>query len=184
MYRYAAVAAKRASAARLATAFAAHPLVDWTSFSSIAALLGSAGQIAYSAANASLDAFAAKLSFAGAPARSVQWGPWGGGGGMAAADPALAARLAKRGLGYVTPEEGIRACESILRGEVTHCCTDCSAMSKSRPPSCIQAIACFKTFELLTRFCFYILVIPILFVFHFIAPTTSRVGGHRQLRRL
>ena len=35
---------------------------------------------------------------------------------MAAADPALAARLAKRGLGYVTPEEGVVACESVLRG--------------------------------------------------------------------
>ena len=109
------VAAKCSAAAQLTRAFAGTPLHASASFSSIAAMLGSAGQIAYSAANASLDSLAEAQSFSGLPARSVQWGPWGG-GGMAAEATTMVGRLARRGLGLLSPEDGIQAVERLLLG--------------------------------------------------------------------
>ncbi|MFR9776093.1 SDR family NAD(P)-dependent oxidoreductase [Micromonospora sp. MS34] len=73
------------------------PLDLFVLFSSAAALIGNAGQAAYGAANAWLDAFAEARRRAGRPALSVQWGPFGD-VGLAAADENRGARLAERGM--------------------------------------------------------------------------------------
>eukprot|EP00887_Chlorella_sp_A99_P003362 scaffold26.g3362.t1 len=87
-----------------AAATALHPLQQQLLFSSVAAMLGSGGQANYAAANAALDMAALLKRARGAPAVSLQWGPWAG-GGMATA--AVAARLRRQGMGLVQPADGL-----------------------------------------------------------------------------
>ncbi len=84
-------------------------------FSSVASLLGSPGQLNYSAANAALDSAAAASQACGMAAASVQWGAWAG-AGMAANDAQTAARVARLGMGMVTPAAGLAALEGLLAG--------------------------------------------------------------------
>ena len=82
-------------------------------FSSVAALLGSAGQANYSAANAALDAAAASSQHAGLPACSVQWGAWAG-AGMAASSDLVARKVAALGMAMIQPAVGMAALERLL----------------------------------------------------------------------
>ncbi|MFK8850113.1 SDR family NAD(P)-dependent oxidoreductase [Streptomyces sp. Ac-502] len=79
----------------------------WVGFSSIASVLGSPGQGAYTAANAWLDEFITWRRAQGLPATGINWGPWaryGRGSGME-----------ERGHTMIEPEDGIAALEQILR---------------------------------------------------------------------
>jgi acyl transferase domain-containing protein/acyl carrier protein len=75
-------------------------------FSSIAAVWGSAGQGAYAAANAVLDAVAERRRARGRAATSIAWGPWADGG---MAGGVNADGLRRRGLVAMSPRRAISA---------------------------------------------------------------------------
>ncbi|MCV7090992.1 sulfolipid-1 biosynthesis phthioceranic/hydroxyphthioceranic acid synthase [Mycobacterium interjectum] len=83
--------------------------LDWfCSFSSVAALFGSAGQGAYAAACSWLDAFTHWRRSQGLPSSSIAWGAWG--------EIGRAAFMAASGrTTMITPEEGALAFETLLR---------------------------------------------------------------------
>ncbi|MFE7565174.1 SDR family NAD(P)-dependent oxidoreductase, partial [Kitasatospora sp. NPDC057500] len=71
-------------------------------FSSISGVWGSAGQAAYAAANAALDAVVARRRARGLAATAIAWGPWAEVG--MAAEAEIAERLRRRGLTPLAPE--------------------------------------------------------------------------------
>nr|WP_284746753.1 type I polyketide synthase [Amycolatopsis sp. RTGN1] len=73
-------------------------------FSSVAGLLGNAGQGAYAAANSFLDGLAAHRRAQGAPAQSLAWGLWDATAALSDADRA---RMARTGLSPLSTEEGL-----------------------------------------------------------------------------
>ncbi len=91
------------------------PLDLFVMFSSVASVLGAAGQANHAAANAVLDMLAHERRERGLPGLSINWGAWAGVG--AAAGQEVSARLAALGLGAMNPVRGIRALESLLRGD-------------------------------------------------------------------
>jgi phthiocerol/phenolphthiocerol synthesis type-I polyketide synthase C len=93
------------------------PLDFFVMCSSAASLFGSPGQGNYSAANAFLDALAHYRRAKGLHALSVNWGPWSEVGGATGA--AREGRLAYRGVGGITSDEGVEALGLLLgQGEV------------------------------------------------------------------
>ncbi|KJS51520.1 hypothetical protein VM98_36725, partial [Streptomyces rubellomurinus subsp. indigoferus] len=98
------------------TADAAGPLHELTAacdaacvlFSSATATLGAAGQGAYAAANALLDARARQRAAQGRPALSLAWGPWeqrdGRAGGL---DEATLGRMRRAGVRPLTEADGL-----------------------------------------------------------------------------
>ncbi|KYF98301.1 hypothetical protein BE20_35575 [Sorangium cellulosum] len=89
------------------------PLDFFVLFSSVASLFGSAGQGSYAAANAFLDALARARQAAGLPGLSVAFGPFSE-VGLAAADERRGARLGRRGVGSLSPAEGLSALGRLL----------------------------------------------------------------------
>ncbi|MGW0218737.1 SDR family NAD(P)-dependent oxidoreductase, partial [Micromonospora chokoriensis] len=82
-------------------------------FSSIAGVWGSGDQGGYAAANAYLDALAARRRAQGRPATAIAWGPWAG-GGMADAD--VSTQLARRGVTAMNPSRAIAALAHAVSG--------------------------------------------------------------------
>ncbi|HEX6969189.1 MAG TPA: type I polyketide synthase [Micromonosporaceae bacterium] len=89
------------------------PLDLFVLFSSAAALVGNAGQAAYAAGNAYLDALAQARRHRGRPALSVQWGPFAE-VGLAAQDDLRGDRLAERGMGSFGVDEAWAALSRFL----------------------------------------------------------------------
>ncbi|MBW8817206.1 MAG: KR domain-containing protein, partial [Streptomyces sp.] len=86
-------------------------------YSSVAGVLGSAGQAAYAAGNAFLDALARQRRHAGLPATSIAWGHWDAteAGGMTATLTAVdIARLARTGLAPMSVSQGLNLCDTAL----------------------------------------------------------------------
>jgi acyl transferase domain-containing protein/NADP-dependent 3-hydroxy acid dehydrogenase YdfG/acyl carrier protein len=88
------------------------PLDFFVLFSGAGTLLGSPGQGNYAAANAFLDALAQARRSEGLPAQSIAWGPWLGVG--LAASALRGGRLALRGVGSLSPAEGVEALGRVM----------------------------------------------------------------------
>ncbi|WP_411293693.1 type I polyketide synthase, partial [Streptomyces kunmingensis] len=108
-------AAKATAAAHLDELLGDRPLNAFVLFSSLSGTLGAVGQAGYAAANAYLDALAARRRAAGRPALSVAWGPWAG-DGMAAED-GLAERMRHTGLIPMDAATALTALERTLTGD-------------------------------------------------------------------
>ncbi|MEH0420580.1 type I polyketide synthase [Streptomyces sp. B21-083] len=111
------LAAKADGADHLDELLADEPLDAFVLFSSIAGTWGSGGQAAYAAANAHLDALAARRRARGRTALSVAWGPWEGTG---MADGDAGAGLRRHGLVGLRPEEALTALRQALDAKDTH----------------------------------------------------------------
>ncbi|WP_286248500.1 type I polyketide synthase [Streptomyces graminofaciens] len=114
---HAELAAKADGADHLDELLADEPLDAFVLFSSIAGTWGSGGQAAYAAANAHLDALAARRRALGRTAVSVAWGPWEGTG---MADGDAGAGLRRHGLVGLRPEEALTALRQALDAGDTH----------------------------------------------------------------
>ncbi|WP_445954602.1 type I polyketide synthase [Streptomyces sp. LNU-CPARS28] len=106
--------AKVASARHLDELTRAADLSAFVLFSSLAGVVGGAGQGSYAAANAALDALAEARRSAGHAATSVAWGPWDGGG--MAAEGAAAERLRHGVMPPMDPDLAITALHQALGG--------------------------------------------------------------------
>ena len=98
---------------------AALPLDFFVLFSSVAAFIGSAGQAAYGAANAWLDALASHRRANRLPAISINWGPWSD-VGLAAARSDRGERLSASGLKTFGPALGLAAFSELLDRNPVH----------------------------------------------------------------
>jgi myxalamid-type polyketide synthase MxaC len=95
-------------------ATAGAPLDFFVMFASAAGVLGSAGQGAYGAANAFLDALAHYRRAEGKPALSIDWGPWGDVGMAAALGQRDQRRWADVGIAQIPVAEGVAVLDRLL----------------------------------------------------------------------
>jgi myxalamid-type polyketide synthase MxaE and MxaD len=90
-----------------------HQLDFFVLFSGAAGMLGLAGQANYVAANAFLDALSPYRRSLGLPCLSIDWSAWSS-VGLAAARADRGDRLAKTGIGSISPEAGLPVFEQLL----------------------------------------------------------------------
>ncbi|ARE73838.1 hypothetical protein B6R96_07755 [Streptomyces sp. Sge12] len=111
---HAITAPKEHGARILIDAVAAEDLDFIVLFSSMASLFVTAGQGAYAAGNATLDALTGTVRSRRTPVRTINWGPWAELGMVA--DPRYQERLLESGLHPMSPEAGAEAFLRALTG--------------------------------------------------------------------
>jgi len=92
------------------------PLDFMVCFSSIASLLGGAGQGNYAAANAFMDALMLHRRSIGLPGLSINWGAWASSGMAASLAGQHQQRLSTSGMSSIEPEQGMEALGYLLSG--------------------------------------------------------------------
>jgi acyl transferase domain-containing protein/acyl carrier protein len=93
------------------------PLSAFVMFSSLAGVLGNAGQGNYAAANAFADALVAHRRERGLPGVSIAWGLWDVPTGLTGAlSPADVARLARAGVAPLSARQGVELFDQALSG--------------------------------------------------------------------
>ncbi len=113
-----AFAAKARGAFNLHLATAGLDLAAFVMFSSMAGLLGTAGQANYAAANTFVDALCAYRRSLGLPAQSLAWGSWAQVGLAAQLSEALRKRLREHGFVPMAPAEALGRLDlAMVRGE-------------------------------------------------------------------
>ncbi|MDQ1014243.1 type I polyketide synthase [Streptomyces afghaniensis] len=109
------LAAKTDAARHLHELTAGHTLDAFVLYSSVAGVIGSAGQAAYAAANAALDALATARRAQGLPAVSLAWGMWeteaGMGGTLSRAE---LARTRRQGFPALPGDEALALLDAAL----------------------------------------------------------------------
>ena len=78
-------------------------------FSTVASVIGNAGQSAYASANAFLDELARHRQALALPGQSIAWGPWSEVGASETNRAQMGGHLERIGVGWITPAEGLRA---------------------------------------------------------------------------
>ncbi len=86
-------------------------------FSSTASLLGSPGQGNYAAANAFMDTLVHHRQGMGLPGLSINWGAWDKVGMAARLASEHQNRIQERGIGVITPYQGMKALGKLLSGK-------------------------------------------------------------------
>jgi acyl transferase domain-containing protein/NADPH:quinone reductase-like Zn-dependent oxidoreductase/NAD(P)-dependent dehydrogenase (short-subunit alcohol dehydrogenase family)/acyl carrier protein len=89
-------------------------------FSSVAGTFGTAGQVAYAAANRFMDILMQERSLCGAPGVSIGFGPWAGVGMAARLPDAIQSVMRARGVTPLTPRKNFAALMEILEQEGAH----------------------------------------------------------------
>ena len=88
-------------------------------FSSVTGVVGNSGQSNHAAANAFLDQLAAHRRTLGLPGQSIAWGAWSGIGEAEEQRERIERQLAYTGAGWLTPQQGMKAFDRLVRQDVT-----------------------------------------------------------------